>query len=375
MKIACFDFTGGGCDFYRIVQPMKTIASLGLAEVKVVNRGDDMDVLEEAAYADAFYFGRPTDMRLLTLIQKFKEKGRFVAIDFDDDLFNVSPWSPHYADHGIDEVVVNTKDGKKIPLWRDGVNINLAENRERARIIAECVRDVDCVTVTTTELAKVYAPLAKTVAVVPNSVDLSLWRPVRMQRENNEIRMGWAGGSSHLEDWGMLEEVLPEVMKEEPRLKLVVLGTAFKQAIKRLPPDRVEIHPWVPTPAYPYKLALLDLDFGIIPLKDTQFNRCKSAIKWIELASLRVPAVSSYVTPYKEMMFGENGIFVEENSPSAWEQGILKMAQDVIMRSLMGVNARAFVEKEYDIQKNAPLWLDAFEAARLRAQGSLLHVQ
>ena len=51
---------------------------------------------------------------------------------------------------------------------------------------------------------------------------------------------------------------------------------------------------------YAKRLRRLDLDLALVPLADTVFNRCKSAIKYLEYAACGVPGVFSGVTPYTQ---------------------------------------------------------------------------
>lgn len=141
------------------------------------------------------------------------------------------------------------------------------------------------------------------------------------------------------------------------------MGGRYEGTLKGIDPDRIEHHNWCDIMAYPYKAAILDLDFSIIPLIDTEFNRCKSSIKWLEMAALQVPAVTSYVAPYDKMMdlVPNNGIFIEGNDMDAWWQGMNKLANEPITRIQMGKTARESVEQFYDANKTWKIWLDAFE--------------
>ena len=130
--------------------------------------------------------------------------------------------------------------------------------------------------------------------------------------------------------------------------------------INRLPKERVEFQPWVPTPALPYKLAILDVDVAMIPLGDTPFNSRKSAIKWIEYAALEVPAVTSLVSPYKEMATEKNGVFIEGNTPTGWSEGIQHLLSRPLDRAAMGYAARKTVEEHCDIDKEIWRWDDAY---------------
>jgi glycosyltransferase involved in cell wall biosynthesis len=360
LKITYFTRGGGGCDWYRVISPLDTVARLGLAKVARVHRGDDQGKITAAMGADIYVFPRPGEPHACGLVEDLKKHGK-VVVEFDDDIFEVDPFSPHYEDHGLENVRVTLPDGQETDLWKDGVNINLARNRENLDAARECIRRADLVTVTTERLAERYRELNPNVTVLPNCVDLTRWRRLPLQRKrSDEIRMGWFGGASHYQDWTLLEPVLPEVMRKEPRLTLVIMGKKFNGTLKKIPPERIEFHEWEVPQAYPYKAAICDLDFGIIPLRDTPFNRCKSPIKWLELAALQVPAVTSYVPPYSDAAPESAGLFVENNDPGAWEEAILTMAQDRLARARYGAEARTHVAKNFDVEKNAYRWVEAY---------------
>jgi glycosyltransferase involved in cell wall biosynthesis len=157
-------------------------------------------------------------------------------------------------------------------------------------------------------------------------------------------------------------------MEKYPHLKFVVSGAWFEGVLKTIPDwqKRVELNPWVDISAYPYKSILNDMDFFVIPLQDTEFNRCKSNIKWVEQAAIEVPAVTSLVSPYKEIATEDNGIFIEKNDPESWYEGICYMIENAEGRKKMGKAARATVEQHFDSNKEAHRWAEAYASAMVR---------
>jgi glycosyltransferase involved in cell wall biosynthesis len=250
-----------------------------------------------------------------------------------------------------------------LDIWIDGKNIDLAKNKAGLERAKKAMSIADMVTTTTPVLANVFKEFNPNVKVLPNLVDLTLWQKLPFQAHEG-IRMGWTGGYSHFEDWKILAQVLPEFMRVNPSVTLVLLGQKFDGTLIGVDPKRIEYRGWCPTPAYPFVSAILDLDFAVIPLVDTDFNNCKSALKWIEMAALEVPAVSSFCSPYAEMMdlAEDNGMFVEANSPSGWLLAMNKMAQDHELRHHMGKAARKTVEINFDCDKKWPLWVEAYES-------------
>jgi len=283
--------------------------------------------------------------------------GRKVIVDHDDNIFQVSPFSPHYKDLGLsDQNFYKMANGETIPMWPD---IDVEKNKERIDVLVECMKECDMITVTTDKLGDAYRHLNPNVKALPNCVNLDLWnRPTF--KEDGIIRLGWHGGFSHYEDIKVLKNVMPVIFSKYPNIEFHMAGFDFAKYFKDWDQSRVVSHNWVPTAAHPYKMALLNIDIGIIPLVDNIFNMGKSAIKWIEYAALQTPCVTSYITPYKEMYDGENGVFVE-NSDDAWIAGICTLIDDSILRAKIGALARKTVEKYYDINTQYVQWENTYK--------------
>lgn len=368
MKIVYFDRTSGACDYYRAILPLTTlakqnpehkVATLTRADVMVAIESDDNTAISKLLETDIIVIPRLAGTKFFNLMKSMNPRAKII-LEYDDNLFKVSPLSPHYADHGIEDVTVELPDGKLIDVWKDGVNIDLAKNKRVQDEIIEVLGRADAVTVTTNILADAYKSFTKNIIPLPNCVDFNKWQRLPLLPHKG-LRMGWFGGSSHYEDWCLLSEVLPNVMEQYPHLKLVLMGTKFEGTLKKIPKDRIEFHPWEETPAYPYKAAILDLDFAIIPLRDNEFNRCKSAIKWIEMGALRVPSVTSYVSPYKELATEDNGVWIDSNDPKSWVEGIALMVENEKQRFLIGDSAYQTVLDKFDISKKWVLWESAYK--------------
>lgn len=326
--------------------------------------------LDELMQCDIFVVQRMANTSFLNSLRNYiKASGSKakIVMDFDDNPFDVSPLSPHYHDHGTSEICFQLPDGTTQWAWKNGVNnFDVKRNKQMLDEIRENLKTVDMVTTTTEVLADQFRPLNSNVRVLPNCVDLTRWNSVQMVRPNDEIRMYWGGGISHGEDLLLLRDPLKKVFTKYPKLKLVIMGWISPGLKEFLGPDRIEFHKWVPVEAYPYRMQTLDIDFGVIPLRDTKFNVCKSPIKWIELASLGVPSVTSFISPYKEMnglSEQSNGVYIEENDSEAWVKGISFMIENLEERKKMGREARRTVEGNFDINTQYHQWVNAYQEA------------
>lgn len=357
----------GGCTWYRAMQPLDMLHEQKLASVMRVEKGDDVDRVATAyAGADVVLFPRIIgNPQMLAIIKELKTDGKLVVADYDDLVWKVNPLSPHYADYGLVEYqhVIRDAEGKKqrIDVWKDGVgNFSIKKNRERLDASKQALESVDLVTTTTPVLANFISQFNPNVAVLPNCVDFRRWSPLAL-KPHDDVRIFWAGGSSHFEDLTIIGPVLKVVMERFPRVTLVLMGVKFEGILKNLPADRIEFHPWEDNLSYPYKCAMLGADIAIIPLVENEFNQSKSAIKWIEQSALAVPCVVSGVTPYIEEYNGENAVMVTDNSTEGWVEAISTLVRDPVLRAKIGGEAQRYVKQRYDIRDRAVDWLTAYE--------------
>ncbi len=371
IKIFGFLKSQGGCDWYRTKQPLIHIRAQKAAEVRFFNKGDDFDWFssQEAAekleqdmqWADILFIPRLSEPRFIEIASEFKKLGKKIVTEWDDNFMKVNPLTQQYSYFGTEEHS-EMFQGECIEVWKDGKNIDLKANRENMERLKEGIRISDMVMTTGEDIANAFRPLNPNIRICPNSVDVNFWKKLPL-KSHQGIRMGWFGGDTHYHDWLMIAPVLKPFMDQNPNVTLVIMGGKYDGTLKGIDPARIEHHHFVDINAYPYKAAILDLDFAIIPLVDTEFNRCKSPIKWLEMAALEVPSVTSFVRPYAQMMdiTQDNGVFVENNSLQGWFDGMMMLSSSASTRKSMGHRARQTVEKSYDANKTWKIWLDAFE--------------
>ena len=361
VKITGFIRDNGACGFYRVRQPLTVMKKNG-ADVNFIEKGDKaFDISHRIATTDLFVIPRPSENEILDFFPTARAYGKKIIVEHDDNLLEVSPLSQHYHEWGTEELTLEV-GGKKVELWKDGHTLDITANRKRVDNVKRAIEEADALSVTTPELAQAYADFNDNIFCLPNCVDLNVWQKLPLKRKNkDEVRLFWAGGASHYEDWAQIQDMLPVLFDKYDNLKLVLMGTKFDGTIKNLPKDRVEFHPWVDTMAYPYKVPILDADIGLIPLHDTPFNRGKSAIKWIEQGALSVPCVTSALTPYIQMDEGGNGIFIENNAPDGWIEGLSMLIEDPMLRWKMGGEANDTVKRHFDINKEWKQWQEAYQ--------------
>lgn len=275
-----------GCWYYRIDRPYRNIDN-----VTFLTPNDfESKWLEDELKNNPIIVCRTQHARaVLDTIDKFFPDCKIV-VDLDDDVFNVDPYNDSYKYYGLKEVKHLDKW-----LWKDGETFDLTKNHIESDYIKRLINRADMLTVSTPRLKDKFKH--KNIYVNYNAIDFEDWHRVKLQRDKDEIRVGWSGSSSHYSDWAAIQDGLKSLLKNK-KIKLVLAGVKFDGTLKDLPQEQVEYWSWVHAEAHPFRSALMDLDVAIIPLVDNCFNRGRSCVKYYEFAALGVPVIASKVPPY-----------------------------------------------------------------------------
>jgi glycosyltransferase involved in cell wall biosynthesis len=358
VKVSCMvDSSDNGSQYYRVNMPLSYLNKSDKVDLRIIKKGDDASLIESNLDADVFYTPHLSNTQLFDALSDVPKAKQ--VLDYDDDLFHVSPMSTHYKDLGTESVWFNTSSGEQLPVWVDGKNIDIKRNKETLRQLKMCMARADAITVTTDILAEQYSKYANKIKVIPNLMDFSRWRKLNIV-DDGIIRLFWAGGSSHYDDWYIMKDILPKVMNKYPQTRLVLMGSMWTGTIQGIDSSRIDFYPWVHSEAYPFAVTTLNPTIGLIPLKPNDFSRCKSPIKWMEMAALDVPCVMSAVSPYSEIMEEDNGIFIDDNDPDMWEEGISLLIEDKELRKNIGQGAYKYVSSHFDVNTQWKRYEDFF---------------
>lgn len=325
-----------------------------LSEIERYTKSADAVVLQAPGHADA-----------KALIDFYKMKGKKVIVDYDDYSFDLSPSNPRYADLGTVECSAADAQGNVLYKWKDGENgFDLQENLSKYNGFVDCVKAADLVTTTTEYLASKFRPLNPNVKILPNSIDFDLWKPVRRKPgRENQIRIGWFGGDSHFPDLWVFRDVITRIVKKYPQVVIVIQAPPvqfWKEMFAGIPPQNLEWYGWADLSLYTLFLASKDFDIGLCPLDPSiEFNKCKSSIKQFEFAAFKVPSVCQDMLPYSaNVKDGVNGFLA--STAEEWEDKLSRLIEDKQLRERMGEEAYQRVYSEHNLDKNAPLWEEAY---------------
>ncbi len=288
MSVAFFNHQPSGCFWYRIKHPMDALTQAGIkTHIISINEEIDDSVMDEIT---TFQVYGAVPFRMEPVLQYLKEKGKKIVYDADDALDLIDISNPFYKS-----------------VQRDLGSAN------------EALRFADEVTVSTPEM-KTYmeGKFKGKITVVPNCYFESEWTYASPRRDG--IRIGFAGSPTHVSD---LIEVIPAIKNLQSKydIRFLIAGFArvdygqwFKDHRFISTPEGIEQltlldkmlseikFEWVPNvdfSNYPDTLSNMSLHIGICPLKDTPFNRCRSASKAMEYNLAGATVLASDIVTYR----------------------------------------------------------------------------
>jgi glycosyltransferase involved in cell wall biosynthesis len=287
------------------------------------NYGEKSQEMQTKLYSafkffDCLIFQRIQNVEAIALIDKFKKRFPNVKVITE-----------------IDDCIGEVSIDSTLP-WRD-----------HHRWACEQISRSDAVITSTEYLRDSIDFIVKDkipVHVAPNCVNSDIWNPKVDIKLNKKKRIGYVGGASHDEDFRIVYRGLKPHLDSD-RFKLVIRSGGFRpiwlKEHKNIDFDHVNWH----ISEFPQKLANLNLDIGVAPLRDCEFNRCKSNIKYLEMASVGVPLVASDVEPYR----GEPLIALSENDPKLFAQAIFDRIEQYRGKKILFEDHLI----RYDIKKQA----------------------
>lgn len=309
--------------------------------------------MEASKISDIVVFHRPEDSRKLELARILKKQGKKIVFDNDDT----------YKDH--DSVKLNDYFTKE----------RVAQGLAKVNSITDAfIIEADLVTCTTETLAQEYRKLNPNVVVLPNCIDPFLYEePLR--NESDVVRIGITGSIITSTDLDVVAPIIRHY-EHDKRVRLVCFGlppnrkdnpkvaSIYRDEYKFMDSVDVEWHPAVNADVYYDKINSLKLDMMIMPREDNYFNRAKSNLKFLEASMFEIPCIGQSFadgqSPY-EVNPDDAAHMLLATDAADWIAKIESLITNKELRLKMGKEAKAYVTDNYDIEKNAHRWEDAYK--------------
>jgi O-antigen biosynthesis protein len=263
---------------------------------------------------DNIIFQRHHHIDFVNIVREFQVSGKGAFYDIDDDLWTIADSNPAKACYTTD--VLSTTE----------------------RIIENC----SGVFTSTEYLKNKLTHLNPCVNVIPNLVEV----PATNKEIHNKIRIGYAGSSSHVGDFD--HKLIYALRKLHNKYKNKIEFIFFGYVPEDLK-DIVHFVSGIEPQHYLESLNYLDFDISLIPLADTEFNKSKSNLKWLDSSICKACPVISDVFCYADAEDGVTGIKVRKDK---WFDTLESLINDELLR-------KTIAQQSYDHVLEHYTWLNA----------------
>ncbi|MCZ4407264.1 glycosyltransferase [Cryomorphaceae bacterium 1068] len=170
------------------------------------------------------------------------------------------------------------------------------------------------------------------------------------------VTIGWTGTHSTLKQLTPLFPVLEEVYRTHP-FRFLLIADVPPESM----PDFVEFRKWKKKTEIE---DLLEIDIGVMPLYNTEWEKGKCGFKALQYMALGIPTIVSKVGANLDII-GENefGLIAEEmplNNSVLWQKNIFNLLDDHSLRNGLGIKGKERILDKYSILSNKKSFVSLF---------------
>jgi glycosyltransferase involved in cell wall biosynthesis len=205
----------------------------------------------------------------------------------------------------------------------------------------------------------------KPIYVIPNSIDFNIWDNLMWDPKGDKIRIVYTGCGNHSGDVEIVKKPILKLLDEYPNLEFI-MPIPFESWADVDHPRVINKNCWSSIGHFPQMVAGWNPDIGIAPLRDSNFNRAKSNLRWLEYSALKVPTVASRVVPFEESIKeGKDGILC--SSSIQWYEALKSLIENKEKRLRMGMDAYKRVKSQNSMDDIARRYKSVLESIKHEA--------
>ena len=213
-------------------------------------------------------------------------------------------------------------------------------------------RRVDAIIAGNDYIANYYKKYNENIFTLPTVVDNKKYAP-RFSCKNvpkKTCTIGWIGTSGNFKNLELVREVIMDILDKLPYVRMLIVADKrpddwyFKN-------DRVIFRKWCEENEVD---DLREMDIGLMPLHDNEWNRGKCSFKMLQYLAVGIPVVVSPVGMNCKIL-SCNNIGLGPKNTQEWTQAILTLCKDIKTREEYGKNGINLVNEHYSVRTNAKL--------------------
>lgn len=338
-----------GVDAARIVFPLTELAKDTDFEVKIVqdpfkDNKETWDTLTK--YYDIIYSSYiDSPEGYINMMVHADKNNCKVVVDLDDDLWEIPKASPVYETYHIGSFPLDVVS----KVIEDSTYVTTTNSHLKYDIIKYCGKNPN------------------SIHILPNYIDLERYDKdsiPKVKRDN--IVIGFFGSNTHVVDIMMPEylNALDRICKEFPNVEYRTIGLFLPHIKTRLGKQysfilgHADVYSWA-SKLWPEMMSQVDIFTA--PLLNTNFSKCKSHIKMMEIGAGAKPAVFQRIRQYNEVIdHGKDGYLVE--TEYEWYKSFKELILDEEKRRVMGNNLYEKVKRDWQMKDGVRRYKEYFKS-------------
>jgi hypothetical protein len=318
----------------RLTAPLAPLVASGRIQLRVRpwHEGQPADLDD----CDTVIGQRPLTARHLKLLQAAHARGAAVVVEIDDLLTQPAP---HLQQH--------------------------ATLQRQAPWVERALDEADHISVSTPRLGQALARPGRRIHLVPNHAAPQARRPAPAPTVPGTPGCVLLAASDAVAAGPAFEALRRLQAARGPQLRIVAVGpVADSAAAAGL---QVEAHPVLPRDRFLALAAALPRAVAVIPLDDSAFSACKSAVKWFDFAAVGLATLMADRPPYSDVVaHGQTGWLLPDDA-TAWADALALALDDEAARERVANAAEQVVLERHALTGSTAAWqalLDEVDTAR-----------
>ena len=190
------------------------------------------------------------------------------------------------------------------------------------------------------------------VHLVPTVVDLKDYPEPKQHQETEAVTIGWMGSPSTSKELLLLEKSFKK-LDQKFNIKFLFVGSPDLD----INLNNVEYRNWQEEKVIS---DILDMDIGIMPLENDEWNKGKCGFKLIQYMAAGIPVVTSKVGENTYIVQnGEQGFYADTDEQ--WVVSLSKLVESVALRQTMGGKAAQKIKDHYSLESVSKSYVELIE--------------
>ena len=184
---------------------------------------------------------------------------------------------------------------------------------------------------------------AREIEIIPTVIDINRYdeKKYGINRGGEFLpKVVWIGSPSTVKYLELIKKPLFEAYNKSPFV-LHVIGAHFE-----FPEIQVELKAWSLESEV---IDISECDIGIMPLKDSDWERGKCGYKLIQYMACGLPVIASPIGVNKKIITKDLNGYLASNDQE-WAESLIDLLRDFELRQSMGSKGRLIVENNYCVQ-------------------------